>query len=122
MCQSCPEVNATRELRLGGGTILQCLGCRRVGVEFGTSYLTFDEAEFVKFSGWFSRLDGTVPTERGRHRIQFQGSSGLMLSLAPRELRSLAELLRQGVRWLTEGSVGSVREDPATPGSCDWVH
>lgn len=122
MCQSQPGVNATRELKLGGGLIVQCLACRRVGVEFGTSYLTFDEEGFLQFARWFDRLDATSPTERGRFRIQVQGECGIMLSLAPGELRSLAELLQQGIRWLTDGSVGSPREPRAAVETGGWVH
>ena len=122
MCQSQCGVNASRELKACGGSILQCLTCRRVGVEFGTSYLTFDEADFVRFVGWFNGLDTTSPTKRGKFLIQVRGESGITLALTPSEMRSLAELLNQGVRWLTEGSVGAPREPMAAVAAGEWVH
>lgn len=108
MCHQHSEVSARRELKLAGGVIAQCLICGKVGIEFGTSYLTFLEEEFLKFAGWFDRLDEqSVPVERNKLLIQVQGSSGVMLSLAPGEIRSLRSLLREGLRWLPAGSPGA---------------
>ncbi|MEM8930623.1 MAG: hypothetical protein AAGE94_05580 [Acidobacteriota bacterium] len=117
MCQT-PGVNARRELRLGGGVIVECLGCGCVGVEFGTSYLTFDRAGFLRFADWLDRLEAEPAVEAGRRRIQLEGT-GVMLSLAPTELRGLAALLREGRRWLVDSSVGAHRPLPAAG---HWIH
>lgn len=82
-----------------------------LGVEFGTSYLVFAEREFIRFAVWFDKLSWqSPPADKDKLYIQVQDDTAVMLSLAPCELHSLAELLKEGLRWLTESSVGSRRE------------
>ncbi|MEM1205857.1 MAG: hypothetical protein AAGN66_21685 [Acidobacteriota bacterium] len=93
-----------REFQHSGGRILQCMGCGAIGVEFGTSYMTFSEQEFLRFSRWFLGLEWESSSlERGKLRVGMDGDSSLMLSLNQDEHRSLAALFAQGTMWL-EGS------------------
>ena len=123
MCQTTPDglpcVNARRELRYAGGRIVQCLQCRSIGVEFGTSYLVFSERDFIAFARWFETLRwDTNYVDRGRLHIQICQENSLMLSLARCEMRAVTALLSEGIRWIASGGpvaeTASTRDWPAT--------
>ncbi|MEM6796240.1 MAG: DUF6686 family protein [Acidobacteriota bacterium] len=102
-------MDARRELRLAGGRILQCLGCGSIGVEFGTCYLVFEEADFFAFAQWFENLSWEEKNaDRGKLHIKVRDDSSLMLCLAREELQGVAALLQEGVRWVA--STGLAKE------------
>lgn len=121
MCQNAQGVHAKRELKQGGGKLVQCLVCGTVGVEFGTVYLAFAETEFVRFARWIDDLQTrTADSDAERRYIQLRGGGGTMLALDPHELRSLAELLRSGLGWLSGTVSRPVSVDDAPMET--WVH
>ena len=112
MCQDTTEcfegICARRELRWAGGRIVQCLGCGSIGVEFGTSYLVFSERDFFAFARWFATVrweDEQI--ERGKLHIRVREETSLMLSLAREEVRSVGQLLAEGMRWVAESGATS---------------
>ncbi|MEM8995445.1 MAG: DUF6686 family protein [Acidobacteriota bacterium] len=102
MCQSTDNgISARRIFEHAGGRIIQCQHCDSIGVEFGTSYLVFTEAEFFSFLDWFTGVNwGPEHQEQGRIRIRVRSDSSLLLSLSESELRSVDRLLREGARWI----------------------
>ena len=99
--QSTSDFEVTRQLRHAGGRIVHCTCCGSIGIEFGTSYIIFTESSFFTFAKWFETLRWREEhTEQGKIRIQLKTEPSVMLSLARDELRSVAALLREGVRWI----------------------
>lgn len=79
---------------------MQCRHCGSIGIEFGTSYLTFSESDFFTFAAWFESVDWKQEhIERGRVRIRVRDESSLFLSLTREELHSVGALLAEGMLW-----------------------
>ena len=100
------NVQATRELQIAGGKIIQCMECQRLGIEIGTVYMVFTEDEFLRFVDWFEEFVlADDPSDREKRLIQIEGNTNVMLSLSRSEIVSAGELMRAAVPWLS-GSAG----------------
>ena len=105
MCEGTSSLKARRELRIGGGRIVQCLVCQGIGVELGNCYLTFDRQGFDKFARGFPRLLQQCSSceEHGEKIYIKLTDGGIMLALTISEIRSIARLMAEALEWLGGG-------------------
>ncbi|MEM1205068.1 MAG: hypothetical protein AAGN66_17695 [Acidobacteriota bacterium] len=101
-CSPSSQIQARRQLKVGGGRIVQCMVCGSVGVEFGTCYLTFEGRDFFAFIRWFHDfVRREPPGARSDGRVYLRlPRSEMLLALTPFELRSLAAILAEAKSWI----------------------
>lgn len=88
------------------GKIVHCQGCGSVGFEFGTSYMIFDENDFLRFANWMQGLTwkSTIPGKNKLY-IQVQGDKRVMLGLTRSEFRDISVLCDEALQWLPQGAL-----------------
>lgn len=113
MCDSPSGISMTRELCMSCGKIVHCQGCGSVGFEFGTSYMIFDESDFLRFANWMQGLTwkSTIPGKNKLY-VQVQGDKRVMLGLTRSELRDISVLCEEAVQWLPEGALSAGHTEP----------
>lgn len=106
----CTTADLKREIETESGKLVQCTDCWKVGLEFGTTYLTFDPPDFYTFSSWiFSVVEQRDPDfeqpgiKRAREKVYLQlNDPKMLLALNRAELRQLAQLLDRGAQWIQQ--------------------
>ena len=106
----CTPADMKREIETENGKLVQCTACWKVGLEFGTTYLTFEPSELFPFASWiFSIVEPRDPELEGpepepmREKVYLQlNDPRMLLALHRTELRQLARLLDRGLRWVQQ--------------------